>query len=62
MQTAIKTLLKDISYAKEAARFEYSNGVTKGINNFIKVIKRIAFVYKSFILLGTEYLLQGNLK
>ena len=33
----------------------YSNGYTEGINNKIKVIKRIAFGYKSFEYLEEEY-------
>ena len=41
----------------------YSNGYTEGINNKIKVIKRIAFGYKSFELFRgrTLYIFNGKL-
>lgn len=29
--------------------YNYSTGFTEGVNNFIKVLKRIAFGYKSLI-------------
>ncbi|MFM1538214.1 transposase [Helcococcus bovis] len=48
MQTAIKTLLKDFDYVKNAIAYRYSNGFTERINNFIKALKRVAFGYKSF--------------
>lgn len=62
MQTVIKTLLKDISYAKEAVRSKYSNGVTEGNNNFIRVLKRILLDTNHLLIRETESLLQGNLK
>ena len=48
MKTAIETMLKDFEYVSNALIYDYSNGFTEGTNNFIKVLKRIAFGYKSF--------------
>lgn len=48
MKTAIESLLKNYSYVENAMTYEFSNGFIEGINNFIKVLKRIAFGYKSF--------------
>ncbi len=41
----------------------YSNGFTEGVNNKIKVIKRIAFGYKSFVLLRARilYIFNGKI-
>ena len=47
MQIAIKTLLKYDKYIKNTLYYKYSNGPLEGINNYIKVYKRIAFGYKS---------------
>lgn len=33
----------------------FSNGFTEGLNNKIKVIKRVGFRYKNFDFLGLEY-------
>lgn len=48
MNTAIETLLKDFHYVQNALIYNYSNGFLEGINNYIKVLKRVAFGYKSF--------------
>ncbi len=47
MQTAIKTLLSYDKYIKNTLYYKYSNGPLEGINNYIKVYKRIAFGYRS---------------
>lgn len=42
---------------------EYTNGLIEGINNKIKVIKRIAFGYHSFVHFKNRILItQGMLK
>ncbi len=48
MRTSIKTLLKHFIYVGNALRFPYSNGRIEGLNNKIKVIKRVSFGYRSF--------------
>lgn len=48
MKTAIRSLLDNFEYVKNAMIYDYSNGAIEGINNLIKTIKRVAFGYKSF--------------
>lgn len=48
MKTAIKTLKKYLPYIKNTLNNPYHNGFVEGNNNFIKVLKRIAFGFKSF--------------
>lgn len=48
MKTTIKTLKKHDNYIENALLYPYSNGVIEGTNNLIKVIKRIAFGYRSY--------------
>ena len=48
MKTALKTLTNYQDYIKNTIETSYTNGVLEGINNKIKVIKRIAFGYRSF--------------
>lgn len=48
MKTSIKTLLEFLPYIKNTFNNIYHNGYIEGNNNFIKVIKRIAFGFKSF--------------
>ena len=48
MKTSIKTLLEFLPYIKNTFENKYHNGFIEGINNFIKVIKRIAFGFRSF--------------
>ena len=43
MKTSIKTLLEFLPYVKIIFENEYHNGFIEDNNNFIKVIKRIAF-------------------
>ncbi|HEL2505624.1 TPA: ISL3 family transposase [Streptococcus suis] len=62
LQAAIKTLLVNFDYVKNALIYKYSNGFTEGINNFIKVLKRIAFGYKSFFHFRNRILITFNLK
>ena len=48
MKTSLNTLFKYQDYIKNTIHSTYTNGVLEGINNKIKVIKRIAFGYRSF--------------
>ncbi len=48
MKTAISTLIKHFDYVINAIKYKFSNGAIEGINNYIKVLKHIAFGYKSF--------------
>ena len=48
MKTSIKTLKKYLPYIKNTLSNPYHNGFVEGNNNFIKVIKIIAFGFRSF--------------
>ena len=48
MKTSIKTLKKYLPHIKNTLFNPYHNGFVEGNNNFIKVLKRIAFGFKSF--------------
>ena len=48
MKTSIKTLLEFLPFIKNTFNNDYHNGYIEGNNNFIKVIKRIAFGFRSF--------------
>lgn len=48
MKTSIKTLKDYLPYIKNTLENDYHNGFIEGNNNFIKVIKRIAFGFRSF--------------
>ncbi|PZL75742.1 ISL3 family transposase, partial [Enterococcus plantarum] len=41
-------------------RFPYSNGITEGLNNKLKVIKRVAYGYRNFYHFRSRiYIIQG---
>ena len=48
MITSIKTIKSYVSYIKNTFNTKYHNGYIEGNNNFIKVLKRIAFGFRSF--------------
>ena len=48
MKKSIKTLKGYLPYIKNTLTNPYHNGFVEGNNNFIKVIKRIAFGFRSF--------------
>ena len=48
MKTSIKTLKSYLPYIKNTLSNPYHNGFVEGSNNFIKVLKRIAFGFRSF--------------
>ena len=55
MKTFIKTI-KYMDFVENAPNRDYKNGILEDINNKIKVIRRIAFVYKCFYHLKAEFL------
>lgn len=48
MKTSVKTLKTFSGYIGNTFKYKYHNGFIEGNNNFIKVIKRIAFGFRSF--------------
>ena len=48
MKTSIKTLKTYLPHIKNTLENPYHNGFVEGNNNFIKVLKRIAFGFRSF--------------
>ena len=54
MKTSIKTLKEYLPYIKNTLNNMYHNDYVEGNNNFIKVLKRIAFGVNHFIDLKQE--------
>ena len=48
MQTVLKTFRKQKEYIINALPYPFSNGKLESTNNLIKVVKRIAFGFRSF--------------
>ena len=48
MKTSVKTLKEFLPHIKNTLSNPYHNGFVEGNNNFIKVLKRIAFGFRSF--------------
>ena len=48
MKTSIKTINEYVGYIINNFTTGYHNGYAEGNNNFIKILKRIAFGFKSF--------------
>ena len=61
MKTSIQSLNNYIDYVSNALIYEYNNGRLEGINNKIKVIKRIAFGYRSFYHFRNRILISLNI-
>lgn len=61
MKTAISTLIKYFDYISNSLDSSYSNGPLEGLNNYIKVVKRIAFGYRSFFHFRNRILITKNL-
>ena len=61
LQTAFQTFKTYQSYIKNTLTTPYTNGPIEGINNKIKVIKRIAFGYRSFYHFKSRILITQNL-
>ena len=60
-QAAFQTFKTYQSYIKNTLTTPYTNGPLEGINNKIKVIKRIAFGYRSFYHFKSRILIVQNL-
>ena len=60
-QTAFQTFKTYQSYIENTLTTSYTNGPIEGINNKIKVIKRIAFGYRSFYHFKSRILITQNL-
>ena len=59
-KTSIRTLKKYSTYVQNTFRLPYNNGAIEGINNKIKVIKRIAFGYRNFSSFKNRILISCN--
>lgn len=61
MKTSIKSLKEYLPYIKNTLSNPYHNGFVEGNNNFIKVLKRIAFGFRSFRRFKTRIMICKNL-
>ena len=61
MRTSIDTCFYYLEYIKNSFTYDYSNGPIEGINNFIKILKRIAFGYRNFANFRTRIFITRNL-
>lgn len=61
LKTAFYTYRRYKPYIKNALKYTYSNGPIEGINNYIKVLKRVAFGYKSFFHFRNRILISRNI-
>ena len=61
MKTSIKTLKTYLPHIKNTLENPYHNGFVEGNNNFIKVLKRIAFGFRSFRRLKARIMICKNL-
>lgn len=61
MKTSLKTIKKYLHFVKNTMSCSYTNGVIEGINNKIKVLKRIAFGYRSFLHFRNRILISKGL-
>ena len=61
MRTSMVTCIYYLEYIKNSFIYDYSNGPIEGINNFIKVLKRIAFGYRNFANFRTRIFITRNL-
>ena len=61
MKTSLKTLRKHLPYIQNTLASPYSNGRLEGINNKIKVLKRVAYGYRNFFNYKSRILLHFNI-
>lgn len=52
MKTSIETSFYYLEYIKNSFIYDYFIMPIEGVNNFIKVLKRIVFVYRNFLILN----------
>ena len=60
MKTSIETYFYYLEYIKNSFICDYFNVPIEGVNNFIKVLKWIVFIYGDFANFKLEYSLLGN--
>ena len=61
MKTSIDTCFYYLDFIKNSFIYDYSNGPIEGVNNFIKVLKRVAFGYRNFANFRTRIFITSNL-
>ena len=61
MKTSVKTLKEYLPYIKNTLSNPYHNGFVERNNNFIKILKRIAFGFRSFRRFKTRIMICKNL-
>lgn len=61
MKSSINTCFYYLEYIKNSFTYDYSNGPIEDINNFVKVLKRIAFGYRNFANFRTRIFITRNL-
>jgi len=61
LKTSVNTFNCYLKFIENSLKYDYSNGPLEGINNKIKVIKRIAFGYRSFLNLRRRIFISCNL-
>ena len=61
MRTSIGTYFYYLNFIKNSFIYDYSNGPIEGINNFIKILKRIDFGYRNFANFRTRIFITRNL-
>ena len=59
--TSLNTFKEYLPYIANSLTYEYSNGGLEGINNKIKVLKRTAYGYRSFVNFRNRILICANL-
>ena len=61
MRTSIDTCFYYLDLINNSFNYDYSNGPIEGVNNFVKVLKRIAFGYRNFANFRTRIFITRNL-
>lgn len=59
--TSLKTFKEYLPFIDNSLKYTYSNGPLEGFNNKVKLIKRIAFGFRSFVNLRNRVLIASNL-
>lgn len=61
MLTSLKTFKEYLKFIDNSLKYSYSNGPLEGFNNKVKVIKRVAFGFRSFVNFRNRVLISSNL-
>lgn len=61
MKKAFVTLMQHIKYIDNTFKYKYTNGGIEGLNNYIKVFKRVSFGYKSFFHMRNRILIARDM-